>query len=106
MSDLERAVATVLGRCLGVRAGEDVVIVADRTTERLASALRAAAAGLGAEPVACVMEPREVDGEEPPAAVAAALAAATVFIAPTRRSISHTRARKAASERGARGATL
>ena len=52
------------------------------------------------------MEPREVDGQEPPAAVAAALAAATVFIAPTRRSLSHTRARKAASEAGARGATL
>jgi leucyl aminopeptidase (aminopeptidase T) len=53
-----------------------------------------------------VMEPRDVDGEEPPAAVAAALAAARVFIAPTRRSLSHTRARKAASDAGARGATL
>jgi leucyl aminopeptidase (aminopeptidase T) len=52
------------------------------------------------------MEPRAVDGEEPPAVVAAALAAADVFIAPTRRSISHTRARKAASDAGARGATL
>ena len=106
MSDLERAVETVVGPCLGVRAGEDVVIVADRNTERIAAALRAAAARLGAEPVACVMEPRTVDGEEPPAAVAAALRAATVFIAPTTRSLSHTRARKAASEAGARGATL
>jgi leucyl aminopeptidase (aminopeptidase T) len=52
------------------------------------------------------MEPREVDGQEPPPTVAAALAAATVFIAPTLRSLSHTRARKAASEAGARGATL
>jgi leucyl aminopeptidase (aminopeptidase T) len=38
--------------------------------------------------------------------VAAALAAARVFIAPTLRSLSHTRARKAASDAGARGATL
>ena len=37
--------------------------------------------------------------------VAAALAAADVFIAPTTRSLSHTRARKAAKA-GARGATL
>ena len=106
MSELERASGTVVGPCLGVRAGEDVVIVVDRGTRAIGDALRDAAAALGAEPVMTVMEPRQVDGEEPPAAVAAALAAATVFIAPTTRSLSHTRARKAASERGARGATL
>jgi leucyl aminopeptidase (aminopeptidase T) len=106
MSDLQRAVETVVGPCLGVKAGEDVVIVVDRTTRVLGDALRDAAAALGAEPVMTVMEPRDVDGEEPPAAVAAALAAARVFIAPTRRSLSHTRARKAASDAGARGATL
>ena len=106
MSDLQRAVETVVGPCLGVKAGEDVVIVVDRTTRALGDALRDAAAALGAEPVLTVMEPRDVDGQEPPAAVAAALAAARVFIAPTRRSLSHTRARKAASEAGARGATL
>jgi leucyl aminopeptidase (aminopeptidase T) len=106
MSDLERAVETVVGPCLGIRDGEDVVIVVDRTTESLGAALRDAAARLGAEPVVTVMEPREVDGQEPPAPVAAALQAADVFIAPTRRSLSHTRARKAASDSGARGATL
>jgi leucyl aminopeptidase (aminopeptidase T) len=106
MSDLERAVETVVGPCLGVQAGEDVVIVVDHTTEALGMALRDAAARLGAEAVTTVMEPRDVDGQEPPAAVAAALAAARVFIAPTRRSLSHTRARRAASDAGARGATL
>jgi leucyl aminopeptidase (aminopeptidase T) len=106
MSELERAVETVVGPCLGVKPGEDVVIVVDRTTERLGAALRGAAADAGAEAVTTVMEPRDVDGQEPPAAVAAALAAARVFIAPTLRSLSHTRARKAASDSGARGATL
>jgi len=106
MSELERAVETVVGPCLGVKPGEDVVIVVDRTTERLGAALRDAAAKAGAEAVTTVMEPRDVDGQEPPAAVAAALAAARVFIAPTLRSLSHTRARKAASDSGARGATL
>jgi leucyl aminopeptidase (aminopeptidase T) len=106
MSDLQRAVETVIGPCLGVQPGEDVVIVVDTTTQAIGEALRAAAADAGAEPVVCVMEPRSVDGEEPPAAIAAALAAARVFVAPTRRSLSHTRARKAASDAGARGATL
>src|ERR671916_2936584 len=106
MTELERATETVVGPCLGVQPGEDVVIVVDTTTRAIGEALRAAAADAGGEPVVTVMEPRSVDGEEPPAAVAAALAAARVFVAPTRRSLSHTRARKAASEAGARGATL
>jgi leucyl aminopeptidase (aminopeptidase T) len=106
MSDLRQAVETVIGPCLGVQPGENVVIVVDRTTESLGAALREAATRRGAEAVTTVMEPRDVDGQEPPAVVAAALAAADVFIAPTSRSISHTRARKAASDAGARGATL
>ena len=52
------------------------------------------------------MDERATDGTEPPPPVAAALAACDVFIAPTSRSLSHTSARKRASEAGARGATM
>jgi leucyl aminopeptidase (aminopeptidase T) len=52
------------------------------------------------------MSPRATDGSEPPAPVAEALAACDVFIAPASRSLSHTLARKRASEAGARGATM
>jgi leucyl aminopeptidase (aminopeptidase T) len=89
-----------------VRPGEDVVVVVDAGTREVGEALRAEAARMGAEAVLAVMDAREIDGQEPPAAVAAALGAADVFIAPTSRSLSHTRARKAASDNGARGATL
>src|SRR3954470_4150496 len=106
MEELERAVQGVVGRCLGVREGEDVVVVVDSGTRAIGEALRAEASRAGAEAVLAVMDPREVDGQEPPAAVAAALAAADVVIAPTSRSLSHTRARKAATEAGARGVTL
>src|SRR3954453_21038399 len=106
MDELERAVQGVVGRCLGVREGEDVVVVVDSGTRGIGDALRAEASRAGAEAVLAVMDAREVDGQEPPAAVAAALAGAAVFIAPTARSLSHTSARKAATERGARGATL
>jgi leucyl aminopeptidase (aminopeptidase T) len=105
-ADLSRAVAAVVRRCLGVERGEGVVVVADEPSRGIAEALREEASGAGAEAVLTVMDPRANEGAEPPAAVAAALAAADVFIAPTSRSLSHTRARKAASERGARGATL
>jgi leucyl aminopeptidase (aminopeptidase T) len=106
MSELERAVATVIDQCLGIREGEEVVVVVDNATRAIGDALRDAAAQRGAEAVLTVMDPRPRDGAEPPAAVAGALKEADVFIAPTSRSLSHTRARKAASEAGARGATL
>jgi leucyl aminopeptidase (aminopeptidase T) len=106
VSDLGRAVEAVVGECLAIKAGEQVVVIADTGTRAIGDALRDAAASRGAEAVLLTMAPRDVDGAEPPATVAAALAAADVFIAPTSRSLSHTRARKAASDGGARGATL
>ena len=48
MGDLERAVDTVVGKCLGVQGGEDVVIVVDESTEPIGAALRAAVARSGA----------------------------------------------------------
>ncbi len=50
--------------------------------------------------------PGDQHGEEPPGPVAAAMADADVFLAPTTKSLSHTRARGAANDAGARGATL
>jgi leucyl aminopeptidase (aminopeptidase T) len=106
VSALERAVATVVRDCLAVRPREDVLVVADPHTRALGEALAGACAEAGGDAVFTLMEPRETDGTEPPPPVAAALAAADVFIAPTSRSLSHTQARKRASEAGARGATM
>jgi leucyl aminopeptidase (aminopeptidase T) len=104
--DLDKAVHAVIDTCLRVQPNEQVVVVADDGTRPIGEALLAAAQEAQAEAVLTIMSPRANHGEEPPAAVAAALAAADVFIAPTTRSISHTRARQAASANGARGATL
>ncbi|WP_243149975.1 aminopeptidase [Thermaerobacter sp. PB12/4term] len=61
---------------------------------------------LGADAVLVVMSERTADGQEPPAAVAAAMAAADVVIAPTTRSLTHTAARRRATDAGARVATM
>src|SRR5436190_276560 len=106
MSDLDRAVDTVIAACLGVAPGEDVLVVVDPETRDLGDALRDRAAAAGADAVVALMAEREANGSEPPAPVAAALAVADAFIAPTAKSLSHTRARKAASDAGARGATM
>jgi leucyl aminopeptidase (aminopeptidase T) len=106
MADLAPAVDTVVNRCLAVRDGEDVLVVADPGTRTIGEALRDGARDAGADAVLAIMDEREIDGTEPPPTVAGALAAADVFIAPTTRSISHTGARKRANEAGARGATM
>jgi leucyl aminopeptidase (aminopeptidase T) len=106
MSDLSQAVNTVVRRCLGVREGEQVVVVVDPRTAVIGEALREESVAAGADGVLMIMEERAADGNEPPPSVAAAMAASDVFIAPTTRSLSHTSARKRASEAGARGATM
>jgi leucyl aminopeptidase (aminopeptidase T) len=106
MSDLGPAVSTVIRRCLGVQPGEDVVVVVDPASRTIGEALRDEAAGAGGDAVLMVMDERATHGTEPPAPVAAAMAASDVFIAPTTRSLSHTNARKRATDEGARGATM
>jgi leucyl aminopeptidase (aminopeptidase T) len=93
-------------RCLAVAPGENALIVVDAGTRVIGEALRSEAAAAGADAVLVVMDARENDGTEPPPPIAAALQATDVYIAPTTRSLSHTAARKQASEAGARGATM
>ena len=82
-------------------------MICNPATERIAPALRdEAAARPGADAVLAVMAERDSHAGEPPARWRAAMAAADVVLAPTVQSLSHTAARKAASEAGARIATL
>jgi leucyl aminopeptidase (aminopeptidase T) len=104
--ELKRALRTVVRDCLGVRPGEDVLVIADPPSRELGDALRDVAEEVEGDATLAVIAERSSHGSEPPSSVAAALQAADVFIAPTTKSLSHTRARKAATEAGVRGATL
>ena len=105
-SDLERAVSAVVNDCLGVSAGEEVLVVCNPATHALGAAMRGEAAEAGGEAVLAVISERASHAGEPPATVAEAMAAADVVLAPTVQSLSHTAARRRASEAGARIATL
>ena len=106
MSDLERAVATVVNECLGVREGESLLVICNPATIGLAERLRAEGGKAGAEAMTMLMTERSSHGAEPPPAVAAAMKASDVVLAPTIQSMSHTAARREANEAGARIATL
>src|SRR3954451_21832346 len=106
LEDLDRAVRAVIHDCLGVSDGEEVLVVCNPVTQSIGERLRDAAGAAGADAVVAVMEERASHAAEPPATVAGAMLAADVILAPTIQSLSHTAARKAASDRGARVATL
>jgi aminopeptidase len=106
MSELERAVAAVVRECLGVGEGETVLVICNPVTQGLGERLRDAADDAGADAIMAVMAERASHAAEPPEPVAAAMLEANVVLAPTVQSLSHTAARKAATEAGARIATL
>ncbi len=106
MSDLDRAVRAVVRDCLGVKDGEEVLVVANPATQGLGERFREEAADAGGDAVLALISERASHAAEPPRTVAEAMAAADVIMAPTVQSLSHTAARKRASEAGARCATL
>jgi leucyl aminopeptidase (aminopeptidase T) len=104
--DLERAVDAVVNDCLGVSEGEEVLVVCNPATRDLGEAMWAEAFEAGAEAVLATMSERASHAGEPPSTIAEAMASADVVLAPTVQSLSHTAARKRASEAGGRIATL
>jgi leucyl aminopeptidase (aminopeptidase T) len=106
VTDLEHAVRTVIERCLAVRANENVLVVYDPERADIGRALHEGAIAAGGDSVLVELPPRPERGTEPPPPVAGAFAGCDVYLAPCLPSLSHTKARKAAQDRGARGATL
>jgi leucyl aminopeptidase (aminopeptidase T) len=104
--ELDRAVETVVRECLAVGPEDEVLVVCNPATESLGALIRAVSEGEGAEATLAVMAERDSHAAEPPPSVAAAMLASSVVIAPTVQSLSHTAARKAAGEAGARIATM
>lgn len=106
---LAHAARNVVEHCLGIKAGELVSIVTDSADPdriEIARAFWEEARGKGAEVVLAEMLPRKNSGEEPPAPIAQLMAESNVVICPTTKSLSHTQARRIASSRGARIASL
>jgi len=106
---LAQAARNVVENCLGIQAGEIVSIVTDSADPgriEIARAFWEEARAKGAEVVLAEMLPRKNSGEEPPAPIAQLMAESTVVLCPTTKSLSHTQARRNASGRGARIASL
>ena len=104
--ELGTAAERAIGQCLDLDASESCVVITDDKRRPIGEALYEAASAVAQETTLLQYPPGGQHGEEPPEPVAAAMAAADAFLAPTTKSISHTRARGDACAAGARGATL
>jgi leucyl aminopeptidase (aminopeptidase T) len=95
--------ANVLDQCLGVRPGEQVVLLTDGGTDQeVVTRLLEAVATRDGIPLVAQMPAPYLPGAEPPAAVAAMMAAAGAIIELTSLFIGSSQARRNATERGAR----
>jgi leucyl aminopeptidase (aminopeptidase T) len=102
-TELTRAARTAVEVCLGVRAGEEVVVVADTLRPRsVPDALVAAATEAGADAVLAVFRAREQSPSEPPPSIAEAMCRANATILYTTASLSHSQARIRAQQQGTR----
>jgi leucyl aminopeptidase (aminopeptidase T) len=99
---MKKAAQMIVNTSARIRPGENVCIVADTSTYPIAKVLAEACYEVGAETVLTIMTPRAMHGNELPPVVASAMMGADVILAPTKYAITHTIARKAATQRGAR----
>ncbi|MFW6152891.1 MAG: aminopeptidase [Halobacteriota archaeon] len=103
---LDRAARTAIEQCLALSADESCAIVTDPSRIDIAEALYRAAHAVSGSAVLVRYPEGDTHGSEPPSPVAGSLERSDAFLAPTAKSLSHTRARQRACAAGARGATL
>ena len=99
---MEDGARLILRTSAGLREKEKVLVVVDRDTRNVGDAFLAAARSLGADPVVLTMAPRDRDGDEPPEIASTAMETADVIVLATRKSLTHTHARRQANRAGAR----
>jgi aminopeptidase len=100
-----KAANIVIKGCLGVKKGEKVVVITDKPCRTVGVILWEKLRKI-ADPIFVEIEPRHIHGEEPPSLIPELLKKSDVFIMPTSKSLSHTRARIEACLNGARGVTM
>ena len=104
--DLAASALTVVTTCMDVRRNENVLIVCDPTTAEVGAALHEAAMTRSDRVLLMLMPKGRHHGQEPPAPVATLMRQQQVVIAPTRYSLTHTRAVRTALADGARIVTM
>jgi len=100
--------ASVIGLrgAMGLKPEETLLIVTDEVKRDIGIALHEAGKTLCRESILVEMRSREINGQEPPAEIAALMKMADVVVCPTAKSLTHTNARREAAKQGVRVGTM
>lgn len=104
--ELYSAARVALRDCLGLQAGERVAVITDEPCRSIGQAIFQVARDMKNEAVLVEIVPRRTNGEEPPPEVAHVMQNVDVVLCPTSKSLTHTNAKRGASAKGVRVATL
>jgi leucyl aminopeptidase (aminopeptidase T) len=106
MPDLNSSAKIALKDCMNLELYETLLVVTDDSTMSIGKTLFEIGKSLAEESTLIVMQERKVNGEEPPKEIAELMGKYNAVICPTRKSLTHTDARRNACEKGARVATM
>jgi leucyl aminopeptidase (aminopeptidase T) len=105
-STLNIAADIAVNKCLGIKPSDKVLVIADTALEKIGRLFFDAALKCAPDTQLLIITPRKTHAEEPPEQIAKLMLGYDVLIIPTYRSMTHTDARRAACNAGARCATL
>jgi aminopeptidase len=103
---MERISKIIVTKCLGLKGYESCLIVTDRNKTEIAKAIFDAAAEITPKTTLILTNVGNVDGGEPTHYVAKEMKKYDVILLVTTRSLTHTKARRDATRRGARIASM
>lgn len=106
MENLRNAARTALQTSLKLSGQETLLILTDDQKKLIGEAFYTEGQTMASEVLMTVMPPAEVNGQEPPPAVADLMSRYDVVICPTTKSVTHTDARRNACKKGSRVATM
>ncbi len=104
--DLANASIIALRDCMGLQKHETLLIITDEIKREIGLALHEAGKHLCKESLLIEIKSREINGQEPPAQVAALMKTVDVVVCPTAKSLTHTDARREAVKLGVRVGTM
>jgi aminopeptidase len=106
LTKLDKASIIAIKDCMGAKKNESILVISDEFKREMGLSLFDNAKRLGHNTFYIEIKSGKVSGEEPPKIIAELMQKFDIVFCPTTKSLTHTNARRAASKKGVRIATL